>query len=229
MKRTKRPKSSDYYRVLALRTVGNFLVISSLFMIVKTFYLPIAEEVRYFIDNQTHKTYIVSDHPRPKGLLAHELLDQGNVQILTPQDPDFSLIIPKIGANSRVLSNIDPSDHDAYLAALQKGVAHAEGTLFPGEGGHIFLFAHSTDYFWNVGAYNAVFYLLYKLGKGDEVDLFYRGHRFIYKVVDTRIVDPTQIEYLTRKTDKEFLTLQTCWPPGTTFKRFLVFATPIAE
>jgi hypothetical protein len=39
------------------------------------------------------------------------------------------------------------------------GVAHAKGTVFPHKG-NIYLFAHSTDNWWNVGRYNAVFYLL---------------------------------------------------------------------
>jgi sortase A len=115
------------------------------------------------------------------------------------------------------------------FAALQKGVAHAKGTAFPGEGGHIFMFAHSTDYVWNVGTYNAVFYLLYKLEVGDEVNLFYKGTRYVYKVTGKQIVDPSQVEYLTRKTPNELLTLQTCWPPGTTLKRMLVFAEPVSQ
>jgi sortase A len=68
-----------------------------------------------------------------------------------------------------------------------------------------------------------------KLEKGDEVNIFYKGQRFVYKVIDKKIVDPEQVEYLTRKTNKEFLTLQTCWPPGTTLKRLLVFAVRKVE
>lgn len=225
-------KPADYWRVLALRTFGNFLIIGSLLLIAKTFYLPVREEIRYFIDNMIQKQYIVSElpteTPRPKGLLA-KALNLKTVEFLTPQDPNYGIIIPKIGANSRVVANVDASDEKTYLEVLNRGVAHAWGTAFPGEGGHIFLFAHSTDYFWNVGTYNAIFYLLGKLQKGDEVDLFYKGQRYTYKVINTTIVDPSQVEYLTRKTNKEFLTLQTCWPPGTTLKRLLVFATRVAE
>ena len=65
------------------------------------------------------------------------------------------------------------NNENIYLDALNQGVAHTLGTAFPGEGGHIFLFAHSTDYFWRVGTYNAVFYLLSKLESNDEINLFY--------------------------------------------------------
>ena len=227
-------KTSEYFRVLILRTIGNFLILSSLFMIGKTFYLPVREEIRYFVEQKLQKKYVVMKDKkeikvtRPKGLLA-KTVNFKQTEILVPVDPNFSIVIPKIAANAKILPNVDPTDEKIYLPALQKGVAHAQGTAFPGEGGHIFLFAHSTDYFWNVGIYNAVFYLLGKLEKGDEINIFYKGQRYLYKVIDKKIVDPKQVEYLTRKSNKEFLTLQTCWPPGTTLKRLLIFAVRGAE
>lgn len=228
-------KASEYARILLLRTVGNFLLLSSIFMIGRTFYKPLREEVRYFIEQRFEKQYVVADtikiqEPQEgnRGVLA-KAFNVKPIEILTPQDPNFSIVIPKIGANSKVLGNIEAGDEKQYLDALNKGVAHAAGTAFPGEGGHIFLFAHSTDYFWNVGTYNAVFYLLYKLEKNDEVDLFYNGQRYVYRVIGTEVVDPSQVQYLTRKTNREFLTLQTCWPLGTTLKRLLVFAVREAE
>ncbi|MBI2641430.1 sortase [Candidatus Roizmanbacteria bacterium] len=231
--------SPEYMKVLVLRTIGNFLLFSSLFLIIKTFYLPVREEIVYLIDKIGQKKYVVLDRVRvqdegkkleeiPKGLLA-KALNLKPVEYLIPEDPNFSIVIPKIHANARVLSNIDPSEEKTYLEALQKGVAHAAGTAFPGENSHVFLFAHSTDYFWNVGSYNAVFYLLNKLEKGDEVNLFYKGQRYLYRVSGTRVVNPDQVEYLTRKSNSEFLTLQTCWPLGTTLKRLLIFATRVIQ
>lgn len=225
----KKLKEKDYLKVFILRTLGNFLVLSSLFLIAKTFYLPVKEEIRYFVDSVNQKKYVVSeDLPQKKGALA-AAFQAGKVEVLTPQNSSFNIIIPKIGANSKVIANVNAADETEYLAALNNGVAHTLGTAFPGENGHIFLFAHSTDYFWNVGSYNAVFYLLYKLEKGDEIDLFYDGQRYVYTAIGKQIVNPSQVEYLTRKSNKEFLTLQTCWPPGTTLQRLLVFATRKAQ
>lgn len=226
--------------ILLLRTLGNFLIFSSLFIIAKTFYQPVVEEVKYFVDQQTQKEYVVAapqeaaviqkefSGKAKKGALA-QALNVEPVEVLVPEDPEFSVVIPKIAANANVLANVNPADEVEYLDALQHGVAHAEGTAFPGEGGHIFMFAHSTDYIWNVGTYNAVFYLLYKLEEGDEVNIFYKGARHVYRVTGKQVVDPSEVEYLTRKTDSEFLTLQTCWPPGTTLKRMLIFAEPVVE
>lgn len=228
--------SSEYFRILILRTIGNFLILSSLFMIGKTFYNPVKEEVRYFIGTIIHKKYVVVQKKVPlrepqnqnKGFLA-KAFNFNQVEALVPEDPNFSIVIPKIGANAKIIPNVDAANETIYLDALQKGVAHVSGTAFPGERGHIFLFAHSTDYFWNVGTYNAIFYLLYKLEANDEVDLFFKGQRYVYRIIDTKIVDPSEVVYLTRKTNREFLTLQTCWPPGTTLKRLLVFAVRVAE
>lgn len=227
----------EFSKVFLLRAFGNFLILSSLFMIAKTFYQPVREEVRFTLDNLTQKKYVVASTKEaaevarepdvPKGLLS-ELLKTKPYEVLTPEDPNFSILIPKIGANARIITT-NAGDEKAYLDTLKKGVGHAEGTAFPGEGENIFLFAHSTDYFWNVGTYNAVFYLLYKLEPEDTVNVFYKGQRFAYKVYEKKIVDPTDVFYLTHKTNKEVLTLQTCWPPGTTLKRMLVFARPVAE
>ncbi|MDO8609628.1 MAG: sortase [bacterium] len=232
-------KNSEYLRILILRTIGNFLILSSLFMIGKTFYQPVREEIRYFSDTISHKKYIVADKTTIGQIKLQETTGKKNAlknsfklnatEVLVPEDPNFSIVIPKIGANSRIIPNVDSSNETAYLDALKIGVAHAMGTAFPGEGGHIFLFAHSTDYFWNVGSYNAVFYLLYKLENGDEVNVFYKQQRYVYKIIGREIVDPSKVEYLTRKTNKEFLTLQTCWPPGTTLQRLLLFATRVAD
>lgn len=230
-------KDADYYRVFALRTIGNFLILSSIFMIAKTFYQPVREEIRYLYEKQTKKEYIVASNQKEaemiikrdfgsdiqKGALK-EALEKNNIGLLIPADPQFSIVIPKIAANSRVVSNVDAGDKDEYLTILKSGVAHALGSTFPGEGGHVYLFAHSTDYIWNAGTYNAVFYLLYKLEIGDEVNIFFKGQRFTYLVTGKEIVNPDKVEYITRKTDREFVTLQTCWPPGTTLQRQLIFA-----
>lgn len=168
-------------------------------------------------------------NPAPNAFLA--LIDRFSSaeEILAPPDPNNSIIIPKIAAVSKIVANVDSANYDEYIGSLKQGVAHARGTAFPGDGGHIYLFAHSTDSIFNVGVYNAVFYLLYKLDVNDEIDLFYQGRKYVYKVVDKKTVDPTDVHYMTRQSNKDFLTLQTCWPPGTTLQRLLVFAVPVVE
>jgi sortase A len=235
----KKAKRDEYLYLLTLRTIGNFMILSSLFFIGRTLYEPVRQEVKFLADQWSNKTYVIATKEEEfsfslrktgdkKGLLTRTI-DGKTAQVLVPEDSNFSVVIPKIGANARIIPNVDSSNEREYSEALKHGVAQAQGTAYPGEGGHIFLFAHSTDYWWNVTSYNAVFYLLGKLIKGDDINVFYKGERFVYRVIESKIVDPSEVEYITRKTNKEFLTLQTCWPLGTTFKRLLVFAVRVAD
>jgi len=91
------------------------------------------------------------------------------------------------------------------------------------------LFAHSTDNFWDVGRYKCSFLSLDKdLKKGDDVVIFYKNQDTIMWCKKTQIVDPSNVSYLvnSQKQGKQQLILQTCWPPGTTWQRLLVFASP---
>jgi len=226
-------------RKIAVKTVANFLLLYSLYMIGWVFYEPARAEVIYQYNNVIGKKFVVSqeetdsektsfstsESTMEKGKLA-DVLGAQSIQKLVPIDPEFSLLIPKLGANARIIKNVNSAYPDDYMSALKTGVAHAAGTAFPGQNKHIYLFAHSTNTFANVSRYNAIFYLLYKLEAGDEVDLFYQGVRYTYTVTGKTIVGPKDVQYLTRSTDDEMLTMQTCWPPGTTAQRMLIFAKP---
>lgn len=228
----------EFLTVLTMRTLGNFLILLALFMTIRTFQKPVGQELRYFTDKLSNKKYVLEedkatvfnkDYSRNKGSggVNDAIAKNQNIEVIKPVDSNYSIVIPKINANSRVEANVDTANKDTYLSALKNGIAHASGTANPGEGGHMFFFAHSTDNFWNVTRYNAIFYLLYKLEPGDDINIYYKGVRHRYQVIGHEIVDPSQVQYLTRKTDTELVTLQTCWPLGTTFKRYLVFAKPI--
>jgi LPXTG-site transpeptidase (sortase) family protein len=227
----------DFIKIVILRTIGNFLILMSIFIMIRTFQKPVMEEARFLLDSYNKRHYALSEDTQnlvfnknykldKKTGTYINILDKSTIQIIRPVDPQYSIVIPKINANAKVIPNVDTSDRVEYLNALQKGVAHAEGTANPGEGGHMFYFAHSTDNFWNVTLYNAVFYLLYKLERGDEVDIYYKGVRYKYIVTGYTIVNPNEVKYLTKKTRSDYVTLQTCWPLGTTWKRYLVFAKP---
>src|SRR3989339_451702 len=62
---------------------------------------------------------------------------------MEPVDQEFGIVVPKIGANSKVIANVDPYNSKVYQRALTQGVAHAAGTVLPGEIGNSFLFSHS--------------------------------------------------------------------------------------
>lgn len=242
---------SEIIRYLILRSIGNFLVLFAIFGVLATFGPALYYEVSFRIAQYRGIIYTVADPSQVKNatsplgeLLKKEgrarpvsssgfgaLLAGPKEQIIVPKETEFSIVIPKINANANVVPNVDPGNEQEFQDALQIGVAHAKGTVFPGHKGNIYLFAHSTDNWWNVGRYNAVFYLLKDVSKGDAVIMYFENIRHNYVVTDSKIVDPSDVSYLvdSQKNPDETLILQTCWPPGTTWKRLLVFAKPIRD
>ncbi len=142
---------------------------------------------------------------------------------IDPINKDFSLIIPKIGVNAPVIPAVNPADAKQYLKVLEKGIAHASTSYFPGEG-TTYLFSHSTNYDWFVSDLNAVFYHLKNLSEGDAIVVFYKGKQFTYRLTEKKVVAPSEISYLVGIAGDKRLILQTCWPPGSTTERLLMFA-----
>lgn len=217
----------EYIRILALRTIGNFLVLASLLGVFLTFYPVIEAEARYRLSQFRGETFIIEGdtivEPTP-GLNFSAMLVKPTPETIVPVDREFGIVIPKINANIKVVSEVDAGNYTEYMAALKQGVAHAKGTVYPGMVGNSFLFAHSVGNFWEVNRYNAVFYLLKELNSGDLIVLYWRNKRYDYVVTDKKTVEPSEVGYLNSVANYPMLTLQTCWPPGTTLKRLLVFA-----
>jgi len=225
--------TKEKIRFLVFRSIGNFLVLFAIFGVLATFGPALYYEAQYRIIQIRGVHFAVSDVPQKVSKVNNpsigfaDILSGPKEQILIPIDTVFDILIPKIGANAKIFPNVDPSSPDIFLPILQKGVAHAAGTYFPGQLGNIYLFAHSTDNFWDVGRYNAIFYLLKDLKEGDEIVIFYQNVRHNYKVTKIGTTSSQEVSFITAaSTGKELLILQTCWPPGTTWQRLLVFAEP---
>lgn len=209
-----------------LRGVGAGLVAFVVISLIFT-YGPVArEEIGYALRGpQTQTTSGFSD-------LIQRAEAQTTAQVQAEAasygvDSYFSIVIPKLGASSNVIANVDTTEKTSYLDALQKGVAHAKGTNFPGQEKRIFLFSHSTDSPLSFAKYNAVFYLLRKLETGDRIIIFFADKKYEYEMVERIVTNPADVSWLTADTDGEDLVLQTCDPPGTTWNRLLVIARPV--
>ncbi len=148
---------------------------------------------------------------------------------IEPINRQFSLVVPKAGINAAVVASVDPGNLGSYTEALKTGIAHASTSFLPDQNGTVYLFSHSTNFDWFVRDLNAVFYLLKNLDKGDLVVLFYKGRQYTYKITDKAIVQPREISYLVPQAQKKQLILQTCWPPGSTAERLLIFADLVEE
>ena len=198
---------------------GVILVVLSLSGILFTLYPAIREEIKYLLTNPDEDVIIYTKSDPV-------ILD---APVIVPVDENFSIVIPKIGANSKVIQDVDPTNSKEYQQKLSLGVAHAKGTPVPGQPGNTFLFAHSTDNILNANRYNAVFYLLNKMEEGDKFYLIYNKEKYEYTVKLAGIVDADSVSYLQGTPNRKTATLMTCWPAGTTLKRFVVVGELVEE
>jgi LPXTG-site transpeptidase (sortase) family protein len=219
-------------RVFPARTIGLALLALALGGMVGPFIPALRLESSYAVKEAAVSLHTQAEaaKPLPKSVpIVFNPLVAADGSLISPVNRDFSLVIPTIGVNAPVIANVNPADPNAYKAALLAGVAQASTSMLPDQNGTVYLFSHSTNYDWFVKDLNAVFYLLKNLKPGDIVVLIYKGKEYTYQLRETKIVAPTEISYLVPQTDKKSLILQTCWPPGTTEKRLLVFADLIWE
>ena len=197
---------------------GIALVVLSAIILLSIFYPVIRAELAYlFSGNKNARVVGKSEATVPVGGSA-------KFEIIKPVDENFGIVIPKIKANAKVIPNVDPENPAVYQRALTQGVAHALGTKHPGEVGNVFIFAHSGQDFLEANRYNAVFYLLSKLEKGDEIFIFYQTKKYRYVVTEKKTAAPEEVQYMSDTPGKNTLTLMTCWPGGTTWKRIVVRA-----
>jgi LPXTG-site transpeptidase (sortase) family protein len=135
----------------------------------------------------------------------------------------YGITIPSLNLDEPVIFNVDPNNKLAYSAALKQGIAHASGTAFPDSPGLGYYFAHSSSPELRT-QFNAVFYLLGKLETSDDIYIWHDQEKYAYRVTEKRVTSPDDVSFLQTPPDTEKIVLQTCWPPGTTSQRLLVFA-----
>ncbi|MDD3679403.1 MAG: sortase [Candidatus Shapirobacteria bacterium] len=204
-----------------IKILSTVLIVLGTIILLVVFTPPTIEEIRFRYHQAIGTLYYVG---------KTDIENDGDIfikrQEIIPQDTDFGIVIPKINANAPIFANIDPFSEREFLPILRKGVAHAKNSSFPGHGSNIYLFAHSASGILSIKQYNAVFYLINKLEKNDEIVIYYKEKPYSYFVFEKKIVGFGAIKYLD-KTNEEILTLQTCYPPGTTLQRLIVKAKPI--
>lgn len=137
-----------------------------------------------------------------------------------------TITIPKINVTAPVIYD-NTRDETQILADLQNGVIHYAGTAVPGQVGNSVIFGHSSNDWWEPGNYKYIFVLLDKLQPGDEFYVDYNSQRYVYRVTGSTVVDPTDLSVLNQTTTPT-MTLITCTPPGTSWKRLVVTADQIS-
>ena len=222
--------SKRYKLILGIRFFGYFIFFSGLILFVFILGPLVQAEFHYRIDRVLGVKRTIANVVTSQGSIG-EAGGPGSFNNITvaenqivPVSTEFGIVIEKINANAKIIAGVDPGNEREYVSALTKGVAQALGSTPPGQKGNLYLFSHSTDAPWNIVRFNAIFYLLRELDKGDRVIIFYQNKRYDYIVYDKNIATPSDVSYLTNKYDVPVLTMQTCDPPGTLLNRLIIRA-----
>ena len=108
---------------------------------------------------------------------------------------------------------------------LNESLIHYAGTANPGEFGNTVIFGHSIlPTFYNPRDYRAIFSLLPTLKTGDNISIYFDGINYQYTVLDYYEVSPDEVDILEQRFDRHQLTLVTCVPPGTYWRRGIIRA-----
>lgn len=134
----------------------------------------------------------IPDHLRP---LVQSLAD---IPIPTPgPEQAMRIQVPAINVDAPIVQG------DGW-EQLKKGVGQHFGSADPGEKGNIVLSAHND-------IFGEIFRDLEHLETGDIVTLFTSRRSYSYVIVDTKIVEPTEVEAMSQTTQPT-VTLISCYP-----------------
>jgi sortase A len=129
----------------------------------------------------------------------------------------YSISIPAIKIENAMVTTIDTD--------LEKHLVNYQGTGIPGKNGNAVIFGHSTlPQLFNPKDYKTIFANVYKLKNGNEIYATINNVLYTYKIFKTIVVDPKDSSALVQDFDNSYITLVTCTPPGTVWKRLIIKA-----
>lgn len=130
----------------------------------------------------------------------------------------YTLSIPSLKIQNAEVSTVD---YD-----LSKHLIQYAGTSIPGDNGTSVIFGHSTLPQWfNPKDYKTIFATLHKIKNGDEIYANVNGVKYLYKVYSITVTTPEDTNMFEQSYDHSYITIITCTPPGTLWKRLIVRAS----
>lgn len=138
-------------------------------------------------------------------------------ETVTTPITSYTITIPKLNIENAVVST---TDYD-----LSQHLVHYGGTALPSTNGNAVIFGHSTlPQLFDPTDYKTIFAKAFQLGIGDEIFTTIEKITYRYKIFSVTVVNPTDTSVLSQQYDNAYLTLITCTPPGTTWKRLIIKA-----
>jgi sortase A len=161
-------------------------------------------------------------------IISNNLRDYNRASIWFPSKPQVSYFSTS-GVREYLLSipklNIKEVKVIVGGEDLTKSLIQYLPQSLPGEYGNVVIFGHSTlPQLYNPKDYKTVFTYLPSLENGDKIYLKVGEVEYEYEVYNSIVVNPDEISVLEQKKDAVYLTLITCVPPGTWWKRLIVKA-----
>ncbi len=136
-----------------------------------------------------------------------------------PQVDEYEFSIPSQGIEKAKVSAVD-FDLSKHL------VQYFSTSKSPIEKGTSVIFGHSTLPQWfDPKKYTSIFAKLHTIQNGDKVIVTVGGKDYTYKVFSIGITDPKDPNIFSQSFDNSYITIITCTPPGTTWKRLVVRAS----
>jgi len=135
-------------------------------------------------------------------------------------EKEDSIKIPKIKISAPL---IVVGKEEEVKKALDRGVVLWPGSALPGEKGQVIILGHSAPPNWPKIKYDWVFSNLNSLEKGDEIFVYFKKKKYVYRVEEKIFLNRGQ-ELPKTDPEKSILFLISCWPPGKDFRRIAIEA-----
>jgi sortase A len=136
---------------------------------------------------------------------------------VTEQLSNYYISIPHLGIEDAYVSTIDNN--------VNLHLVHFPGTALPPNVGNAAIFGHSTLPQWfDQHNPHAIFATALDTKIGDSIIVTIGNKQYIYTVISMTIVPADDTSYLAQDSDGSYLSLITCTPPGTTWRRLVIKA-----
>lgn len=232
-KDTRRLRKIVRWAGLCLSLTGVFFGIYLFFPLISLkLYLDPAFASQTFVTPIPKTTIITKDYIQSLWLNTSRSL-QGlydkNTQNWLPPTPQYKqlqiatqlsyyfLSIPKLNIQNATVSTID-TDIGSHLVNFP-------GTAIPPSKGNAAVFGHSSlPQLFDPKNYKTIFATVHTLVIGDKILVTANNLTYSYKIYSISIVEADDTSYLSQDTNDSYLTIITCYPPGTTWKRLIIRA-----
>lgn len=144
----------------------------------------------------------------------------GNQKQETSLNKASFIYIPKIRLEAPLVKAKEQKSKDLQKLLLS-GVVEIIG---PNQN-NIYI-GHSSNYWWEESKYNNVFGLLDKLETGNIIIITKKNQKKKYSIYKKSVTHKNDPE-IAKISNSEDITLVTCWPKGTNWKRLYIKAKPV--